>query len=79
MISFDIDEKEYFDLISSWWVNIHGHGKKEIIKAINNQLQKFEHVLFTDFTHNSSRSCKRVSFNFTKKNMQKFFSDSSTW
>ena len=30
----DIDGKEYFDLISSWWVNIHGHGKKEIIKAI---------------------------------------------
>ena len=30
----DIDGKEYFDLISSWWVNIHGHGKKEIIKAL---------------------------------------------
>ena len=29
----DIDGKEYFDLISSWWVNIHGHSKKEIIRV----------------------------------------------
>ena len=28
----DIDGNEYIDLISSWWVNTHGHCRNEIIK-----------------------------------------------
>ena len=47
----DIDGNEYIDLISSWWVNIHGHGKKEIVKAINTQSKKLEQVVFAGFTH----------------------------
>jgi len=47
----DANGNEYLDLISSWWVNIHGHCKKEIIDSINEQLKRFEQVLFTDFTH----------------------------
>ena len=37
---FDIDGNEYIDLIASWWVNIHGHCKKEILTVINKQLKK---------------------------------------
>ena len=34
-----IDEKgnKYIDGISSWWVNIHGHGNKYIAKKIYEQ------------------------------------------
>ena len=50
-ILIDINGKKYVDLISSWWVNIHGHCKKEIIESIRKQSKKLEQVLFADFTH----------------------------
>ena len=50
-ILVDIKGNEYVDLISSWWVNIHGHCKKEIIESIRKQSEKLEQVLFADFTH----------------------------
>ena len=48
-----IDEKgnEYIDAISSWWVNIHGHGNKFIAKKIYEQAKKLQQVIFTSFTH----------------------------
>ncbi len=48
-----IDEKgnKYIDGISSWWVNIHGHGNKFIAKKIYQQARKLEQVIFTAFTH----------------------------
>ena len=47
----DIDGKEYLDLISSWWVNIHGHSKKEIIESIAEQSKLLDQVVFADLTH----------------------------
>ena len=47
----DIDGNQYIDLISSWWVNIHGHGREEISEAINLQSKKLEQVVFAGFTH----------------------------
>lgn len=48
-----IDENgnKYIDGISSWWVNIHGHGNKFIAKRIYEQAKKLEQVIFTAFTH----------------------------
>ncbi len=48
-----IDEKgyRYLDLISSWWVNLHGHGHPIIAKAIYEQAMQLEHVIFAGFTH----------------------------
>ena len=46
----DIDGKEYLDLISSWWVNIHGHSKKEIIESIAKQSKLLDQVVFADLT-----------------------------
>ena len=39
------------DAISSWWVNIHGHGHKDIAEAIAAQAAKLEQVIFAGFTH----------------------------
>ena len=41
----DIDGNEYIDLISSWWVNTHGHCREEIIKEISDQAKSIEQVL----------------------------------
>ena len=45
------DGREFLDLISSWWVNVHGHGDPAIAAAISEQAAKLEHVIFADFTH----------------------------
>lgn len=47
----DVDGKRYLDLISSWWVNIHGHACPEISNAIYAQAQRLEQVIFSGFTH----------------------------
>ncbi len=39
----DIDGKKYIDGVSSLWVNVHGHRKKEIDRAITAQLKKIAH------------------------------------
>jgi adenosylmethionine-8-amino-7-oxononanoate aminotransferase len=43
--------QKILDGISSWWVNLHGHGRPEIVAAISNQAQTLEHVVFAGFTH----------------------------
>ena len=48
---FDAGGREYLDLISSWWVNTHGHAHPKIAKAISDQAIKLEQVIFAGFTH----------------------------
>ncbi|MDD5686555.1 MAG: adenosylmethionine--8-amino-7-oxononanoate transaminase [Elusimicrobia bacterium] len=43
--------KMYYDTISSWWCNIHGHNHPKIKAAIKKQIDKLDHVLFAGFTH----------------------------
>jgi len=39
----DVDGNHYLDGVSSLWANIHGHNKKELNDAIQNQLQQIAH------------------------------------
>ncbi len=48
---YDIDGKSYLDAVSSWWVNIFGHANDRINRAIREQAEKLEHVIFANFTH----------------------------
>ncbi len=47
------DEKgnRYIDAISSWWVNLFGHGRQEIKQAIQQQADNLEQVIFAGFSH----------------------------
>jgi adenosylmethionine---8-amino-7-oxononanoate aminotransferase len=47
----DFDGKRYLDAISSWWVNLLGHGHPRIKAAITGQLDTLEHVMLAGFTH----------------------------
>lgn len=47
----DFDGKRYLDGVSSWWVNLFGHGHPRIKRAIKDQLDKLEHVMLAGFTH----------------------------
>ncbi|CAA7625356.1 Adenosylmethionine-8-amino-7-oxononanoate aminotransferase [Candidatus Terasakiella magnetica] len=56
------DGREYLDLVSSWWVNMHGHGNPAIAQAIADQAQRLEQVIFADFTHEpAARLAQRVT------------------
>jgi adenosylmethionine---8-amino-7-oxononanoate aminotransferase len=48
---FTADGRRLIDGISSWWVNIHGHGNSIITEAIAAQAEKLDHVLLAGFTH----------------------------
>lgn len=45
------DGLDLIDSVSSWWSVIHGYNHPEINQAINEQLQKFAHVMLGDLTH----------------------------
>lgn len=47
----DFDGKRYLDAVSSWWVNLFGHGNARIKQAIKDQLDQVEHVILAGFTH----------------------------
>ena len=48
---YDCDGKRYLDAVSSWWVNLFGHGNVRIKEAIKSQLDQLEHVILAGFTH----------------------------
>ena len=47
----DFDGRRILDAVSSWWVNLFGHGEPRIRAAIEAQLRELEHALLAGFTH----------------------------
>lgn len=45
------DGRKIVDCISSWWVNVHGHGNRRIAEAIYRQALELEQVSLGPFTH----------------------------
>ena len=48
---YDTDGRRYLDAISSWWVNLFGHGHPHIRAALTEQLQQLDHVMLAGCTH----------------------------
>lgn len=48
---YDADSNRYTDLISSWWVSIHGHSHPAVVEAVCQQAATLDHVLFAGATH----------------------------
>jgi adenosylmethionine-8-amino-7-oxononanoate aminotransferase len=48
---YDAAGKPYLDAVSSWWVNLFGHGNPRIAAAITAQMATLEHVILAGFTH----------------------------
>ena len=40
---YDTKGRKYVDGVSSLWVNVHGHGTRQIDRAISQQLKKIAH------------------------------------
>jgi adenosylmethionine---8-amino-7-oxononanoate aminotransferase len=48
---YDFEGKRYLDGVSSWWVNLFGHGHPAIKAALKEQLDTLEHVMLAGATH----------------------------
>src|SRR6202171_2881671 len=48
------DGRRIIDAVSSWWVNLHGHGNPRIAAAIARQARTMEHVILAGFTHDAA-------------------------
>src|SRR5205814_3464286 len=48
---YDTEGRRYLDAVSSWWVNLFGHGNAHIADAIARQARALEHVMLAGFTH----------------------------
>lgn len=67
------------DAISSWWVNIHGHGHKPIADAIAEQAAKLEQVIFAGFTHEPAERLAKALLKIAPGDLgYVFFSDSGS-
>lgn len=51
---YTADGRKILDAVSSWWVNLHGHGNPRIAEAIARQARKMEHVILAGFTHDAA-------------------------
>jgi len=45
------DGRKIMDGVSSWWTNLHGHSHPYLAKAVAEQFNTLEHVIFAGFTH----------------------------
>ncbi len=70
------DGREFLDLISSWWVNIHGHAHPAIAAAIADQARRLEQVVFAGFTHAPAvRLAERLAGLLPRELNRVFYSD----
>ncbi len=70
---------KYIDGISSWWVNIHGHGNKYIAKKLYEQAKKLQQVIFAGFTHRPAVKLAEKLIQILPGNFSKiFYSDNGS-
>ena len=70
---YDTDGREYLDAISSLWVNIHGHNRKEINDAIIAQLGKIEHSTLLGLINEPSAELAERLVQVTPEGINKVF------
>ena len=48
---YDENGRSYIDAISSWYTAVYGHCNDNLVKAIRNQAQQLDQIIFSGFTH----------------------------
>jgi adenosylmethionine-8-amino-7-oxononanoate aminotransferase len=76
---YDTDGNRYLDGISSLWVTVHGHRKKEIDQAIKKQLKKIAHSTLLGLSNAPSAELAQKLVEIAPKGLNKvFYSDSGS-
>ncbi len=75
----DTEGNWYLDGVSSLWVNVHGHRKKEIDKALNKQIKKLAHSTLLGLGSESSIELAEKIIEVAPKGLSRvFYSDSGS-
>ncbi len=75
----DIYGRWYLDGVSSLWVNVHGHGKKEIDDAIRSQLERISHSTLLGLGSESSIELAEKLINIVPAGLTRvFYSDNGS-
>ncbi len=75
----DVHGKKYIDGVSSLWVTVHGHRKKEIDAAISKQLKKIAHSTLLGLSNVPAVVLAEKLVNIAPKGLSKvFYSDSGS-
>ena len=73
---YDENGQSFIDINSSWWVNVHGHGRKEIRDAISEQFDQIDHIIFSGVSHRAAEDLSSHVIQLLGSNFDKvFFSD----
>lgn len=76
---YGVDGKRYLDIISSWWANLLGHCHPKINAAIKAQLDRLEHVIFANFTHEPAVKLAEGLASIVPEGLKKFhFNDNGS-
>ncbi len=76
---YDAKGNFYYDTISSWWCNVHGHNHPRIKMALKKQVDELEHVLFAGFTHRQAITLAERLIKLAPQSLTKvFFSDNGS-
>ncbi len=75
----DEDGREYIDAIASWYTAMYGHCHPGITKAVGEQMQKLDQVVFSGFTHEPAIALSESLISVLPHNQEKlFFSDNGS-
>lgn len=75
---FDDEGTRYIDAVSSWWTNLHGHAHPYIAKAIADQANQLEQVIFAGFTHPAAIQLAHLLLSRIPYHHKVFYSDNGS-
>ena len=76
---YDVDGNSYMDIVSSWWCNLLGHCNERINLAVKKQIDRLEHVIFSNFSHTPAiELCERLQKKLPTGLEKFFFTDNGS-
>jgi len=75
----DIEGKRYYDGVSSLWLNVHGHRRAEIDRAVSAQLGKISHSTMLGLSHRGAIELAEQLIESAPAGLEKvFYSDNGS-
>ena len=76
---FTADGRRIIDAISSWWVVTHGHCHPHIVRAIQEQAEQLNQIIFAGYTHEPAEAVAAELLKLAPRGLDYvFFSDSGS-
>ncbi len=70
---YDAQGTMYYDTVSSWWCNVHGHGHPVLKEALQQQMDKLDHILFAGITHSPAAEVVKHLTEVLDPSLRRFF------